>query len=432
MITFIGTVFRLPRFLLFVGFLINSSAVWAGLANPLIDVGVNLSSSTIVQLNATTSIRLKFVGAVPDEGEAELNVTSGGKKIVIYDQNGSAVTLPKKWNMDNTADSFPLTYQVEGVTVSSSKDDVTVGFSHTVKGKTRTKSAKLTVMKSSISVPAATQDGSPSDFFNIEIEPKDLTPDSYEWIYVIPSGAGRAPTGDIFDDKTKKKPKVTSAMWFAPTNNEDRLKDGPTCTYKIKCKIKFGLDEYETQQLDWNVWAYKNPVTTPSGIEVGSNGVLTFSLDVDGQVYTYEVVGHNMTRSTPTINADGMLATNSFYGKVIESHEGRHVTQWSSVIPWKDYYMPSKVYQLFVGKKKSGTESVAESWRDALRIQAVEVFTKYRNSCITESNRTQHHREHDAHAISNSVGPAYLKSVYVTEYPDVQTPVGDAPEPTIK
>jgi hypothetical protein len=219
-------------------------------------------------------------------------------------------------------------------------------------------------------------------------------------------------------------------MWFAPTNNEDRRVDDRVRTYKVKCKITIDSDEIESSEVDWKVWAYKDPATTRPSIAIGSDGLLIFTLDVDPQTVTGEVTGQDMTRNAATIKPDGMMATNSFYGKVIESHEARHVTQWTSINPWKDYYSPSKIYQLFAGKKKTGTYEEVISWQNTLITQAAQVLTNYNPKCFDEAERTHHHREHDAHALSNSVGPAYLKSNYATEYPNVQTPVGNAPEPT--
>lgn len=101
----------------------------------------------------------------------------------------------------------------------------------------------LTVSAPVVIPPSATQDGSESGTFSLQIEPSSVTPASYEWIYEVPQTAGRHPTGEIFDDKTKANPKVLSAQWFAPTNSDDRLVDVETCSYKIKCNIVVGRSD---------------------------------------------------------------------------------------------------------------------------------------------------------------------------------------------
>lgn len=393
---------------------------WAANHNPALSSGsvIMLSNPPADSPAATVDITWPHDPTVPTTGTLTATIQSGSDKVSIINESGDGVTA--SWTSP-----FPSSFQIRAKAKSSAANDVVLNINHD-SGPIGSKT--LTVFSAVITPPVDTQDGSQSSAFSIAIEPSSVTPDSYEWVYTTPSGAGRAPTGDIFDDKTKADPKVGAAQWFAPTNSDNRNTDGPVCKYKIKCKIMIQSVEYVTSEVDWGVWAYRKQVTNVPTITKTGN-VLNITRTNNGSQYTAIVVGHNMTRTAPQIDNDGMLSSNSFYGKVISSHEGRHVTQWTSVVPWSDYYSADKVYQLFAGETKTGVLYDVQSWTSALQAKANSVLTTYLTACDGQKSATADNRERDAHAVSNGVGPAYLKAYSPPEYANPQTPLGAAPVP---
>lgn len=189
---------------------------------------------------------------------------------------------------------------------------------------------------------------------------------------------------------------------------------------------------YSTPSATWSVWAHKGPDTTPPAITKTNTNVLIILRTGKDPVYTATVVGHTMTRSAPVINVKGMLSSNSFYNKIITSHEGRHVAQWTSVEPWSKSFDPQLVYQAFATEMKIGNLYDVQSWTSGLHAEANALFAKYLGDCVTHASATAHNREHDAHAISNGVNPPYLKAHIPPEYANPQVPLSAAPVPIRK
>lgn len=317
-------------------------------------------------------------------------------------------------------------------------------FTTSVGAKTLTASANgesdsvtVKVVELKIKVPAETQDGSASGKFEIEVDPADTTIDAYEWSYTVPSGAGRAPASNIFDNKNSATPIVTKAQWFAKNNNEFRIEsggDGPLCTYSIGCTVTVDGQSLEATEANWDVYVYKNTPTTPrrsmskpSG--TGGNPIIDFTYSGD----TVSVTGHFMTQFVPTtssVNKAGMLPTNTFYGKIINSHEGKHVIQWTSGQYYKDLFNVGAIYALFAGDSfTSSSNADLSSWQNETTNEIKQTFNDYEILCEQFSDDTFHRREKEAHQISNAVGPAYLRVDFSKEYLDASNPVPPMPLP---
>lgn len=395
------------------------------LHNPALasDSVIILSSPATSTPPVTVEINWPYSSPPPTTGTLSVTIPSGSDKIAIIGPDGFD-TDSRSWN-----NSFPSTFQIRAKAKSSAANDVILNIQHDT-GPVGSK--VLTVSALKVIPPSETQDGSESGTFSIQFEPSSVTPASYEWIYQVPQTAGRHPTGEIFDDKTKVAPKVSVAQWFAPTNSDDRNVDTKNCSYQIKCRITLGGATYDSPFVNWSVWAYKSPITTPPNITKTITNVLIISRTNTDSVYTATVVGHTMTRSAPVINSDGMLSSNSFYTKIISEHEGKHVTQWTSEEPWSKSFDPNLVYQKFATETKTGSLYDVQSWTSQLHAEANAVFVKYLNDCVTHANATSHNRERDAHAISNGVNPPYLRAHVPPEYPNPQVPLSPAPVPVRK
>jgi len=327
----------------------------------------------------------------------------------------------------------------DGNSGGTSKDFTTIVGSKTLTASANgvSHSVTVTIVEITIKPPADTQDGSASGQFKIEVNPSTTTIDSYEWSYSTPAGAARVPTSDIFDSKTSSTPKVTKAQWFATTGSAYRKEskgDDPSCKYTIGCKVTINGESIDAPEVDWGVYVYKNsPVTPrrkmkrPSGS--GGNPILDFQVSGD----TVTVVNHFMTEDVPTvgsINKNGMLSSNTFYGKIITSHEGKHVTQWTSGNYYKDLFDVAAIYALYSGDTFTSTSyGDRATWMNQLTAKVAQTFDDYEAVCEDFADKTWHRREKEAHQISNPVGPAYLKVSFSEEYKNASDPIPALPVP---
>ena len=115
----------------------------------------------------------------------------------------------------------------------------------------------------------------------------------------------------------------------------------------------------------------------------------------------WKVTGQgNFSRSAPLINAL-TLPTSQFYGKIM-AHENKHITQWTSELPWKMLYDANTLYATTLSILTGTSEGDLRN-----KIDAAVLSKKALDNMVTSASRCD--GEEAAYAVEIATPPDFLE-----------------------
>ena len=236
--------------------------------------------------------------------------------------------------------------------------------------------------------------------YAVTVTPNTITPTSYKWIWEAPSGAGNSPNVN-FSNETSQTTNVTSTRWFASPDDRHWNVTGTSCTYSINCEVKIDTKTCKasthsrlivtvdaTGQTSWPTFSGANTIIVSTRVAGGNT-----------EWYVSGIGGFTRTAPVATLN---LPATSQFYNKV-NVHESKHVTQWTSEVPWVNLFHANNLYNLTL---KNLTSAISEA--DLRNKIAIAVQNK-QNSDAQIAVNTKCAREIAAFTVDRGVVPHYLE-----------------------
>lgn len=247
------------------------------------------------------------------------------------------------------------------------------------------------------------EDGEDSTIFSCNIPFVSLSA-TYQWIADPEKGswapnAGKTAALD-YSSALSKSTYVKGCKWFAlpdkPWEDETPLKS----TYAIDCEVS--IDDVKGRPKNkallmvevpykWGV-AFSPTVTDVDTIEISAD-------KIDG---AYRVIGSGTFKRTEPTNYTVFLHARSQFLEKATAHEVRHLTQWRSMAPWKDYWNANQWYNDSI-KDMSDPDS-----RENLKRSINDFVVIMRNLDKTRDENNAIQAEEDAFTISNLKPPLYL------------------------
>ena len=244
-------------------------------------------------------------------------------------------------------------------------------------------------------------DGSNSGSFSVTVEPTGLNVNSYQWVGQAPEGSGNNPQVN-FANPNKSSSCVNNPHWFSFPDNRLASITGSGCNYTVNCIVNIGgLQCMDQEPPNWRVFVPMPAASTSWPMIVGMVSVSVRKIGDDRNEWYVSGVG-SLIRTTPEINPH-IPATSQFYNKIVTVHEGRHVTQWTSMSPWKDLFDAAGLYNSVLSTL---TSTVSE--QDLVNHVSLMIQWRNENDNLTAS-QSSYEREKDAFQQSNLVTPHYLE-----------------------
>ena len=260
--------------------------------------------------------------------------------------------------------------------------------------------AELVVVRVDVTASADTIDGNDSGQFSADVRPAGLTVVSYQWAWSAPTNSGNNPQVN-FAAPGKQTTTVKNAHWFAFPDNRLLSKTGWDCRYTVNCKVTISTTTCEDgTPPQWRVYL-PNPPATTSWPRISGFPTLA-KRKVGGKNEWYVSGIGTLARTAPQIN-ENLPKTSQFYNKVVTVHEGRHVTQWTSMNPWQNLFDANSLYANTLSSMTSGVSE-----------QVLRKSVQHQIDLLVATDRviaqmTVVDRERDAFAASNAVAPDYLE-----------------------
>lgn len=184
--------------------------------------------------------------------------------------------------------------------------------------------AYFSIVDFKLNGPVNCKDG---DTKNLSVEILNGSPNSYEWSFTTPSGAGNNPNlnfGSPNSDSTSAK-----CHWFASPNQECAPSSGSSAPYynseySVKCKVTFAGGKSKTKETKLTVNAYWEPAGAVDPNEARIVGVPARAADGSG-VWRITGMG-NLARKIP-IKQVFIPTISQFFSKV-DAHEQEHFNHW--------------------------------------------------------------------------------------------------------
>lgn len=270
-------------------------------------------------------------------------------------------------------------------------------------------------VKVTITGPSRTTEGLDSTPFTVSVDPPTAKVDSYRW-YFDEKGThgtdGSLPGNNpsvTFATPSQKTTIVNKAHWYALPDSQWSDDTGFTCSYSINCEIKVGGKSYTYGGVGgfgffWMVEVIVDPNTPfPAIVGMPKIGVRT----VGGKQQWFVNGMGSLSRTITKVDPGHTPTTSEFYHKIIEVHEQRHVTQFTTPIPGltvSTLWNPTDLYNTVLANLTSDISQAVLEKQIADAIDA-------RNT--QDNNQTNNERpalEDDANKLSNAASPLYLNN----------------------
>jgi hypothetical protein len=263
-----------------------------------------------------------------------------------------------------------------------------------------TLNAGCMIVSVAISGAQSVQDGSNVDP-TFTLTPQGGSPDSYQWSWSAPAGAGNNPL--VTFSPSNAATTVTNRHWFAnpnvacpspPAVHIPPVGSDPyyNSVYTITGQANFGgltphKDSTLTVNNYWSPAGHTYPPAISGGPTIGKDNSRNLWVVVDAGT---------LMRNTPVVTIFVPL-NSQFYNKTV-IHENRHVQQYVSGLASDLFTVPGLMAQL---------SPLTDPTQAGLSAQIAQAYTDWLAGQNVQVQMRENQLEQDAHSVSDPVAPQY-------------------------
>jgi hypothetical protein len=244
-----------------------------------------------------------------------------------------------------------------------------------------------------------------SGAFAVSVSPVILPIESYEWLWEAPDGSENDPHVH-FETPDEASSVVKNTRWFAypylDKTGPLRLAKttGTECIYEINCNVRIGESIVsDLTPPKWRVYVPSLWGETSEPRIIGFPDISARELE-SGKIEWYVSGKGSLARKQPEIQYF-LVRSSQFFPKA-KAHEERHVEQFTSIAPYKDYFDADALFDQPISTMTGSRR--AELVNRIKRTIEIENEADHLKMIAREADI-----ERDAWRVSNAVPPDYLE-----------------------